>query len=128
MDILLKLKYTMEDARRRRSPRTYAQAVVRNARSAGFATESQQVGLIYSNIDYELRRDLRRPEENTTLDSFLLDVDECAEGWYDVDVCLKHLLGEGKSLDDPQLLLLCTQEDVRKFIMLIQDKLPRSKK
>ena len=42
----------------------------------------------------------------------------------DVDVCLKHLVREGKSLDDPQLLLLCTQEDVRKFIILIQDKLP----
>jgi hypothetical protein len=43
----------------------------------------------------------------------------------DVDACLKHLLREGKSLDDPQLLLLCTQEDVRKFIVLIQDKLPQ---
>jgi len=43
----------------------------------------------------------------------------------DVDTCLKHLLGEGKSLDDPELPLLCTQEDVRKFIVLIQDKLPQ---
>jgi hypothetical protein len=43
----------------------------------------------------------------------------------DVDTCLKHLLGEGKSLDDPQLLLLCAQEDVSRFITLIQDKLPQ---
>jgi hypothetical protein len=42
----------------------------------------------------------------------------------DVEVCLKHLLGKGKFLDDPQLRLLCTQEHVRKFIALIQNILP----
>jgi hypothetical protein len=43
----------------------------------------------------------------------------------DVDICLKHLLREGRSLDDLQLLLLCTQEDVRKFVELIQEKQPQ---
>ena len=42
----------------------------------------------------------------------------------DVYACLRYLLEKGKSLDDPQLRLLCTQEDVRKFIELIQDRLP----
>jgi hypothetical protein len=42
----------------------------------------------------------------------------------DVDTCLRHLLRKGKSLDDPQLRLLCTQEDVHNFIALIQDILP----
>jgi hypothetical protein len=44
----------------------------------------------------------------------------------DVSACLTHLLGKGKSLNDPQLRLLCTQEDVHKFITLIQDILPHS--
>jgi hypothetical protein len=42
----------------------------------------------------------------------------------DVDACLRHLLERGKSLDDPQLRLLCTQEAVQKFIALIRDKRP----
>jgi hypothetical protein len=42
----------------------------------------------------------------------------------DVEACLRCLLEKDKSLDDPQLRLLCTQEDVRKFIELIQDRLP----
>jgi hypothetical protein len=43
----------------------------------------------------------------------------------DVDACLGHLLKRGKSLDDPQLRLFCTQEKVQKFIALIQDILPQ---
>ena len=44
----------------------------------------------------------------------------------DVDACLRLLLSKGISLDDPQLRLLCTQEDVHNFITLIQDKVPYS--
>jgi hypothetical protein len=46
----------------------------------------------------------------------------------DVDVCLRRLLSKGISLDDPQLRLLCTQEDVHNFITLIQKKVPHSSK
>jgi len=38
----------------------------------------------------------------------------------DVDACLRLLLSKGISLDDPQLRLLCTHEDVHNFITLIQ--------
>jgi hypothetical protein len=44
----------------------------------------------------------------------------------DVYACLVHLLQKGKYLDDSQLRLLCTQEDVRNFITLVQDKPPYS--
>ena len=44
----------------------------------------------------------------------------------DVEACLKHLLGKGKFLDDPDLRLLCTKEQVCKFITLIQNILPES--
>ena len=44
----------------------------------------------------------------------------------DVDACLRLLLSKGISLGDPQLRLLCTQEDVHNFITLIQDMVPHN--
>jgi hypothetical protein len=44
----------------------------------------------------------------------------------DVIDCLKDLLEKGKSLDDPQLRLLCTQKDVPNFVALIKEMLPQS--
>lgn len=78
---MLKLYHTMGDSHRRKDRRIYPQAVIRNAKSAGLDGSYQHMMMIYNHIDYELRRDLTKPKEDTSLDKFLMELDDCKDGW-----------------------------------------------
>ncbi|KAM0795128.1 hypothetical protein BDR22DRAFT_872332 [Usnea florida] len=62
IDAVLRERYTMRDAAARREPREYAQKILRSAKDAGMTLVKNQVEIIYSGIDLELRRsDAKNP-------------------------------------------------------------------
>ena len=75
-------KYTMEDARLHRSPRVYAQAIIRDAKDVGIVDPMNQLLYVRQGIDAELHRDLPYPDANSEVDKFLQIIDQVAETWY----------------------------------------------
>ncbi len=51
MTFLIKKKYTMKNARRRKKSREYAEVILRAAKSANLTSKIYQVFLIYNDID-----------------------------------------------------------------------------
>ena len=82
MDTILKERYTLRDASQRREPREFAQEILRASRDAGFTNVKNQLDVIYNGIDPELRRDVRRPKERTTLSDFLEDIEDLKHDWW----------------------------------------------
>ena len=84
MDSLTKEKYTIRDAANRREPREYAQKMLRLARDAGLSQLKNQLDFIFNGIDLEIRSsDIRRPRDDTTLSSFLADIDDVKHDWWE---------------------------------------------
>ena len=82
IDSLLKEKYTLRDAANRREPREYAQRILRASKDAKFTDVRNQLDVIYNGLDSELRRDIRRPKDGTTLQDFLSDLDDFKHDWW----------------------------------------------
>ena len=83
MTTLTTAKYTMEDARRKREPLEYAILISRAAKATDMSVLSQ-VTLIYNGIELELRRDLSKPTEATTMESCLQELEDNKELWWDL--------------------------------------------
>lgn len=64
----------MDDAKKNREPREYAQSVLRSAKSAELPVYNQ-VLLIYNGLDLEFQRDLSVPTSTTSINTFLTDMD-----------------------------------------------------
>ena len=82
IDAVLRERYTMRDATSRREPREFAQKILRSAKDAGMILVKNQLDIIYNGIDLELRRDLKKPEEATTVNTFLSNLDDCKYAWW----------------------------------------------
>ena len=41
-----------------------------------------QLDIIYNGLDLEFRRDVKRPEDATTINSFLTSLDDCKHEWW----------------------------------------------
>ena len=67
----------MKNARRHRESRKYAQKIMKCAKSAKMNSIFNQLNIIYNEINVELRKDLRRPFNTITLNTFLQNLDEC---------------------------------------------------
>ncbi len=66
------VRYTLKNTRSRKDLAEYVSNIVLNAKNAGMATtEAAQVRLAYKYIDRELRRDLLRPTEGSTVAGLL---------------------------------------------------------
>ena len=72
----------MRDAGQRREPREYAQKILGASKDTGFTTTKNQLDVIYTGIDHELRRDIRRPKERTTSSGFLEDIEDLKNDWW----------------------------------------------
>ena len=70
MIIIIKKRYIMNDARRRRELNEYAQIIIRAARSAEMSTYNQ-IYLIYNGLNLEFRRDLHISSDVIDMHSFL---------------------------------------------------------
>ena len=82
MDAILHERYTMRDAANRREPREYAQKIARSAKDAGLTGVQNQLDIMYNGIDLDLRRDVKRPKGDLSIDVFLTDLDECKYEWW----------------------------------------------
>lgn len=71
---MLHEKYSLRDAINRREPREYAQKIIRSAKDADTSRPKNQLDMIYNAVDSDLRRDLRKPEENSTISSYLAEL------------------------------------------------------
>ena len=79
------VRYTMKDARARHDPAEYVSTIVLNAKNAGIAaTEAAQVLLAYEHMDGELRRDLPRPKDNSTIADLLEELRHQKDIWFDI--------------------------------------------
>ena len=86
IDAVLKERYTFRDAASQREPREYAQRILRSAKDAGMTNVRNLVDIIYNGIDLELRKDVRKPDEATTINSFLKSIDSCKHEWWEYAV------------------------------------------
>ena len=82
IDVVLRERYTMRDASSRREPREYAQKILRSAKDAGMTLVKNQLDIIYNGLDLELRRDIKKPEDATTINSFLTTLNDCKQEWW----------------------------------------------
>lgn len=77
-------RYTVHDARRKVEPRDFATKVIRSAKAVRIPSVFNQLMVLYNAFDVDLRRDLTRPTENTTVESFLQDLDNKKLIWWEM--------------------------------------------
>lgn len=78
-------RYTIADVRRRRDPADYIQSIVLLGRNAGTATtDVAQILMAYEHMEGQLRRDLSRPTEHTTIESLIEEVNTLKHVWFDI--------------------------------------------
>ncbi len=82
MTSLVKEKYIMKDARKRHEFREYAEMILRAAKSAELISKISQIFFIYNDIDVEFQRDISMFKANTKLNSFLIDLDDRKNVWW----------------------------------------------
>ncbi len=76
MTLLIKEKYIIKNARRKRESREYAEMILRAAKSAELISEISQIFLIYNEIDVEFQRDISMSKTDTKLNNFLTDLND----------------------------------------------------
>jgi hypothetical protein len=76
MTSLIKEKYIMKNARRRRKSREYAEVILKAAKSTELTSEINQIFLIYNEIDVKFQRDILMSKIDTKLNDFLTDLDD----------------------------------------------------
>jgi DNA/RNA endonuclease YhcR with UshA esterase domain len=76
MTFLMKEKYTLKNARRRREFRKYAEVILRAAKSAELIPKISQIFLIYNEIDVEFQRNISMLKTDTKLNSFLTNLND----------------------------------------------------
>ena len=73
---LLKELYTLRNTAARREPREFTQRILRTVKDVDINETLPQLDLIYTNINLNLRIFLQRLTENSTIDTFLTDLDD----------------------------------------------------
>ncbi|KAI0997352.1 hypothetical protein K3495_g10831 [Podosphaera aphanis] len=79
------MRYTTNNVREGIDPMKYISDLILLGRDSGIATsESAQLILAYEHLDGELRRDIQRPTEFTTIASFITDLRYAYDTWADI--------------------------------------------
>ena len=74
--------YTLNDARERKNPREFVQDIMRYSKAANQTAMLSQLSSAWYNLDAEFRRDIPEPNENTTANIFLDQIDAKADIWF----------------------------------------------
>lgn len=83
--VLERERYTIQDVRRQRDPTDYVQSIVLLGRNAGTATtDMTQVLMAYEHMDGQLRRDLPRPNEQSTIEGLIEEFNTLKHIWFDI--------------------------------------------
>ena len=79
---ILKERYTMNDVRRRRKFREYAFIILRAAKSTDMKFVTNQIAIIYNELDLEFQRNLIRFENVSSLNTFLREINDFKHIWW----------------------------------------------
>ena len=71
-----------KNAVNRREPREFIQKTIRSAKKAGFTQTRIQFDIIHNAIEFELRRDFRRPNNVSIFSSYFTNTDNCKDVWW----------------------------------------------
>ena len=86
IDIIFYKKYTMKNVINRREPREFTEKIIRSARNTGFTQTRIQFDIIYNAVEFELRRDFRRPDNVSVFNSYFTNMDKCKHvGWIHIN-------------------------------------------
>ena len=83
MTVLLREKYTVQDAARHREPREYAQTMLRAAQNADMGVMKDHMLLIWNGLDLEFQRDIPEPDGTTDYNRFLESLDKRKYQWWE---------------------------------------------
>jgi hypothetical protein len=76
MIIITRKRYIMNDARRRRESREYANVIMRTARSAELESKTHQIMMIYNDLDLKFQRDISMLTLIIQIQNFLQHLDD----------------------------------------------------
>lgn len=79
---MLNEKYTLQDAFNRRESRSFAQKIIQAVKDAKLNNVKNQLDIMYNVIDLKLRQDIKRSNDQITLNSFMSDIDDCKHEWW----------------------------------------------
>lgn len=96
MTVLLREKYSMQDASRHREPREYAQTIMRAAQNADMGVMKDHMLLIWNGLDTEFQRDIPEPDANTDYNRFLESLDKRKYQWWE------HATRHSRQASQPQ--------------------------
>lgn len=82
MAIIVKERYTLNDAMRHREPREYAMTIIRAAKVAKLGDTHNQLDIIWNGLDVEFQSDIDAPTTQTTLNQFLTAMDVRKHQWW----------------------------------------------
>lgn len=93
---LIDEKYTVLDARNRREPAEYVQAIARYAKRVDMETVYDQLKFAYKGITTDLLVCVEAPENDTTIAKFIEALDLKKKAWFDL-----HSSGSSSSASQP---------------------------
>jgi hypothetical protein len=82
MTSLIKKKYSMNDVKRRRKSREYADVILRVAKSTDLIPKISQIFLIYNEIDVKFQRNLSMSKFDIKLNNFLTELNDKKNVWW----------------------------------------------
>ncbi|KAN0087163.1 hypothetical protein V8E54_000851 [Elaphomyces granulatus] len=82
--LLENTRYTLQDARNRRSVTSYVSSIVAVARQCGETNEFLQVLRAWRHLDLELRTAIDEPKEGTTIEAFMDTLLLKQSNWFDI--------------------------------------------
>ena len=85
MIILLRERYDMNDARKNREPRKYAQIIIRTAKSIEIISIFNQLYMIYNELNVKFQRDLVWSTQDTILNSLDQQLNDNKKIWWTLE-------------------------------------------
>jgi hypothetical protein len=84
MITIIRKRYILKNARRRRESRKYAGIIMKAAKFAELRFEAHQIMLIYNDLDLKFQRNILMPELITNIQNFLQCLDDKKNIWWEL--------------------------------------------
>ena len=78
------LHFTITSIQEGKKPAPYVHKVIRAARNAGFESHQNQLSFAYEHLQVELRTQINRPTVNTTVSSFIRQLNDKYTNWQEL--------------------------------------------
>ena len=77
IDSMLNEKYTLQDAFNRRESRSFAQKIIQAVKNVKLSNIKNQLNIMYNVMNLKLWRNIKRSNNQITLNSFMSDINDC---------------------------------------------------